>query len=112
MTITLIQICPLSGKRETILEILRHVEASVRGQPGCLECAIFEQADDGNAILYLERWLSAADLERHIRSDLFLRVLLAMELASRRPEVRFIEMAGTKDLHWVEHLRASDDAAL
>jgi len=108
MIITHVQICPSSGKREAILEILRHVEASILGQPGCQDCAVFEQAQGGTAILYVERWRSAADLERHIRSALFLRVLLAMELASQEPDICFYEIVEAKGLPWITALRSQE----
>ena len=106
MIVTHITIVPLPGKREAILEILRHVESTLKGRAGCEECAVSQQSGGEGAILYMDRWLSSQELGRHIQSSLFLRVLLAMELAARAPQVEFLEIAGTEGLPWVEALRA------
>ena len=103
---TKIKIVPSAGKREAVLEILRTIERVVRGRAGCEDCAIYEQSGGEKAILYLDQWLTPEDLSRHIQSDLYLRVLLAMELAARAPEISFHEISGTRGLPWIETLRA------
>ncbi len=111
MIITRINIVPLAGKREAVLEILRSIEALVRGRAGCVDCAVYEQSGGERAILYLDQWQSGEDLRRHIQSHLYIRVLLAMELAARAPEVSFHEISDTKGLPWIEALRAQTNPA-
>jgi quinol monooxygenase YgiN len=105
MIISIISIVPLPGKREIVLEILRSIDSVIRGRAGCEECAIFEQSGGERAILYFDRWRSPEDLGRHIQSHLYLRMLLAMEMAARAPVVTFHDIAGTQGLPWIEYLR-------
>jgi len=108
MIVTQITIVPLPGKQKAVLEILRNVEIALKGRAGCDECGVYEQSGGEGAVLYLDRWRSEAELARHIQSGLFLRVLMAMELAARPPEVGFHEISGTKGLPWIEILRVQD----
>jgi hypothetical protein len=43
-------------------------------------------------------------LGRHIRSELYFRVLSAMELANEAPEIYFHEVSDTRGLEYVEAL--------
>jgi quinol monooxygenase YgiN len=109
MMITKIKIVPSVGKREAILEILRTVVDTVQGWAGCKECAVYEQSGGEGAILYLDQWLSVEDLSRYIQSNLYIRMLLAIELASRAPQISFHEISDTRGLAWIEALRAEGD---
>jgi len=92
----------MAGKREAVLEVLHSVAGLVLGQPGCLDAAVFEQSGAEKAILYLDQWISLEDLIRHVHSEPFLRVLLAMELGARAPEISIHEVWSTKGLPWIE----------
>ena len=83
---------PLSDKRDGVIEIFRSVIELTRGKPGCIGCASFEALDARRSIVYLEQWASREDLHRHIQSDLYRRIITAMELAREAPEIRFYEV--------------------
>lgn len=100
-----IHITPLPGKRDAVLELLRHIQGAVRGRAGCLNSEIYEQCSRERAILYLEQWHSVEELSRYIQSDLYLRVLLTLELACRQPEIGYFDVSDVKGMAWVEDLR-------
>jgi quinol monooxygenase YgiN len=102
---TLLKIVPLAEQRKVVLEILHFVESALRGRAACLDCGVFEQSGGDGVILYLDRWLSAEELSLHLKSDLFFRVLEAMELASGPPEISFYTVSKTAGLPWIETLR-------
>ncbi len=59
---------------------------------GCMECGVYErQDDDGDMILYLEKWSSKEDLYRHIKSDSHILVLTVKEFSSQEPESTFMK---------------------
>ena len=62
-------------------------------------------AIEGRYVLFHERWSSFQDFERHVRSDLYERVLAALDMASEPPEVRFDCMGRTWGLDLVRDLR-------
>jgi quinol monooxygenase YgiN len=102
---TILKIVPFAEKRKVVREILRSVEGALRGRAACLDCGVFEQSGDDGVILYFDRWLSAEELSLHLKSDLFPRVLVAMELASGPPEISFYTVSKTAGLPWIEILR-------
>ena len=45
--------------------------------------------EDERAIMIEELWASDEDLQRHLRSDKYHKVLLVVEMALEPPEIRF-----------------------
>ena len=52
-------------------------------------------------------WDSQESLERHIRSELFWKVLSLMEMSSTRPDIRFHTVNRTTGLEAVERIRGA-----
>ena len=105
MIITYIRIDPMPDKRQAVIDILMSVKTMTRLKPGCVHCDIYEEYGDGQKILYIEKWKTKKDMYQHIRSNLYLRVLNAMELASKSPEIFFHEDSETTGIEWIEEIR-------
>ncbi len=105
MIIAIMELVPRIEERPALLEILCFIQERVRTKVGCLECAVFEAIDGTGKIQYVERWQSAQDLETHIQSPLYLRLLHAMELAREKPRVSFLTVSRTRSMELVEGLR-------
>ena len=60
-----------------------------RVQPGCRACQLLTDTEDPQALVLWEEWGSQDDLDRHLRSEEYRRVLAAMELSQEAPEIRF-----------------------
>ncbi len=58
-----------------------------------------------NHIRYTEQWQSEEALQEHIRSDLYRRLLAAMELSRKEPEVKFYCCSQVKGLELIEAAR-------
>lgn len=52
-----------------------------------------------------EEWSSLSDLESHINSPLYRRLLSAMELCITNPEVIFMDGNNKRGMEWVEQVR-------
>ena len=107
MILSFVKINPLPGKEQVVLDILRSVIGPTRLKSGCMDCAVYTDQGEAPTILYLEQWQSRETLDRHIRSELYFRVLSAMELADEAPEIYFHEVSDTRGLEYVESLRTS-----
>jgi len=105
MILSFVKINPLPGKQQAVLDILRSVTGPTRLKSGCMDCAVYTDQGEAQTILYLEQWQSREFLDRHIRSELYFRVLTAMELANEAPEIYFHEVSNTRGLEYVEALR-------
>jgi quinol monooxygenase YgiN len=91
--------------RGQLLEILRSVLDLTRPRPGCMGCWLCEEEFLHNHVLYAEQWESEEALREHIRSDLYLRLLSAIELSQRPPEVSFYYATETRGFDLVETIR-------
>jgi quinol monooxygenase YgiN len=101
------ELTPIPGKREEMLELLRFSVDRLTGKPGCLSSGVYEAGDEKQTILYLERWESEKELHRHIQSILCLGVLNAMDLATEPREINFHEISDTKSMDLIVALRTA-----
>ena len=58
-----------------------------------------------NQIIFSQVWRSENDLQRHLRSDEYKKVLLVMEMACARPEIRFDNIISTSGVETIEKAR-------
>jgi hypothetical protein len=66
---------------------------------------VFQEVGAPATALYIEMRRGAAQLEAHIRSGEYHRLLAIMETAAERPALRFNFVLETRGLAWVEQLR-------
>jgi quinol monooxygenase YgiN len=107
MMLAMVKIVPSPGKRQEILDILLSVKGPALAAPGCRACSIYEEQGEEEAIAYFELWQSPAEMYRHIRSALYSRVLEAMELSSKKPEISFHTVLRTEGMDLIESLRST-----
>ncbi len=75
--------------RAGALQVLRSLKGPVRSQPGCTQTLLMSDVQDSSVLTWVSRWRSRMELDRHIQSDHFRRILSVMELASSAPEIEF-----------------------
>lgn len=92
-------------RRAEVLEVLWSIQGPVLAQPGCSAFRIFEEQRPEEAIVLVERWDSEAELEAHIRSESYRRILGAMELSGGPPEMSFEHVSASAGIEFVERLR-------
>jgi len=95
----------MTDKQQAVMEILMSVKTITRLKRGCIQCDIYEEYGDGQKILYMEKWQAKGDMYQHIQSNLYLRVLNAIELSSKPPEVSFHEDSETTGIALIEAIR-------
>jgi len=108
---SIIRIAPSPKQRSQVMEILRSVQDLTRPMPGCLGCWLSEDDCLHNHILYGEQWDSEEALDDHVRSDLYRRLLAAMELSRQSPEIKFYYTTETKGFEMIEALRGASKVA-
>ena len=94
-------------KRDEALRILRSTAETSRILPGCLNSRIYLDLQEDNVIMFEELWRSEEELEEHLRSDEYRRVLLALEMALQHPEVRFNRISSSSGFETIEKARTS-----
>ena len=102
---SIIRLFPLPKQRAQLIEILQSVRDLTRPATGCVGCWLSDEEQLHNHVRYAEQWDSEEALHEHIRSDLYRRVLAAMELSKRPPEISFHYTSETKGFELIENLR-------
>jgi quinol monooxygenase YgiN len=95
---------PKAHEAETI-RTLRAFWDSTIALPGCIGGGVFQELGCPEAALYVEMWQEEAQLEAHIRSRDYERLLAVMETSAEPPALRFEFVVETRGLAWVEQLR-------
>jgi quinol monooxygenase YgiN len=103
---SLIELLPLAKQRTPMMEILRGVSDLTQAHPDCLGCWLDTKDEPPDRLRYVEQWATEAGLQEHIRSELYRRVLAAIELSSRPPGVHFYYISRTKGMELIEALRS------
>ena len=92
-------------KNDAVLGILRSVLEQSRDDPRCLSCHLYGDLQEKNVLMLEEVWTAEEDLDQHIRSDEYRNLLLALELAVKRPEIRFDTISSSTGIETIEKAR-------
>ena len=84
---------------------MRALQGPTSAKPGCVDCRILEDVDDKTLIFYIEEWGSCEQLERHIRSDHYRRLLAIIEMSSEWPDIRYDTVSQHEGIEFVEAIR-------
>lgn len=76
--------------------------------PGCTACDVYEEQSPDAAVVFIERWESRETLDVHLRSEMYRRILSALELSSEAPEIRFEHVMASEGLEIVERTRGCE----
>ncbi len=106
MILGTVRILPPPSGRAGVLEVLRSVQGRVRAQPGCSACDIYDEQGPEEAVVFVERWETDDALEAHLRSDLYRRILAAVELSGGAPDIRFEHVSSSEGIELIERLRS------
>jgi len=103
---TIRMLIPL-GKQSDALEILGSLAEEIQFEPGCVICRIYRGVEDVRAVMLDELWLSEEDLQHHLRSERYRKILLVVEMAAELPEIRFDMIAQSSGVEAIEQARKS-----
>ena len=92
-------------KQSEALEILGSMIEQTQFEPGCVSCRLYRDVEDARAIMFEELWLSEEDVQRHLQSDKYHKVLLVVEMAAEPPEIRFDTIAHSTGVESIEQAR-------
>jgi quinol monooxygenase YgiN len=93
------------GQREEILEVFWLLLGPVRVEPGCLACRLYQEVGNEDGLCYVEEWETAEQLERHMRSGRYERLVAVMEASAQPPVLRYHTVSGMSGLEYLEAVR-------
>lgn len=77
----------------------------VKAEPGCLACGCYFDARDPSQLLFLERWRSREDFERHARGDSFRVLLSVVDESVKEPQLSIDEIGVSDGLSYIKRMR-------
>ena len=105
MIIGTVRILPAPDRRADVLEVLRLVQGRLQHQAGCTACHIYQEDDPDSTIVFVEQWTGDESLEAHLRSDIYQRILGAIELSAKPPVISFEHVSATEGIEVIERSR-------
>jgi quinol monooxygenase YgiN len=100
-----LKIVPQPRRTGELIQALRLQMSRTEAQPGCIKCRLSQDQRDPNVVFYQEDWGGWSEIEKHIRSDRFARILELMELSTVTPELSFCDVHETRGMEYVQKLR-------
>jgi hypothetical protein len=72
-----------------------------------LKAQVYVEDGRNDTILYTEEWDSEEEFCEHMRSELYRRILAAMDISKSAPELCFYQVSATQGLELVYQIRNS-----
>jgi quinol monooxygenase YgiN len=90
------------------VQLLLSVKENIQAKHGCRACKVGVDAADSGLVQYLEEWESAELFHKHVRSEEFRRILIAMDLCSEEPRIMIGDLSGHIGMEYLRKLREED----
>jgi quinol monooxygenase YgiN len=87
------------------LRIFKSFTERCRDEPGCISCHVYEDLQEKNVFMLKEVWRSEGDLNLHLRSEEYRNLLLILEMALKKPEIRFDTISSSTGIETIEKAR-------
>ena len=105
MILTTLSITVPPGEREEMIKAFWLLLGPLQVEPGCLACDLYQNIGNEDGFFYLEAWETSEQLERHMRSARYERLLAIMEASAQPPLLRYYFVSGTRGLDYLEAIR-------
>ena len=105
MILVTLTLTPAAGRRQEMIDVFWLIIGPIRAQPGCLSCGLFQEIGNGDQLLYMEAWETKEQLERHMRSGRYERVLAVMDASVQQPVLQYRTISAVKGLEYLEAVR-------
>ncbi len=88
-----------------MIDVFWLIIGPIRAQPGCLSCGLYQEIGNGDQLLYLETWETQGQLERHMRSARYERLLAVMDASVQQPVLRYQTVSTVMGLEYLAAVR-------
>ena len=100
-----IRVTAPGSRRPEIVKALRSVIGPTRLEHGCMACDLLEEIDNPGVLHLVARWQTQQDLEDHLRSARYARLLAIAEVSAEPPVIAFHWVTLTKGLSYLAQVR-------
>ena len=88
-----------------IVRVLRSLIEPTRVATGCSSCGLYKDLHDEGIIIWVEDWNTQEDLERHLTSPQYKKILAAFDMSNAQPDMRFNTVVETKGMELIAEAR-------
>jgi quinol monooxygenase YgiN len=92
-------------KQSEALEILGSMAEQIQFEPGCISSRLYRDVYEERVLMLEEIWTGEKELQRHLRSETYRKVLLVVEMAAEPPEIKFDTIAHSSGVDTIEKAR-------
>ena len=96
------------GKRQEVLDVLLCLKGPIEALTECRGCWICQDVANDHALTYLSQWETQADLESHLRSERFRRLLPYIEMSIEPPAVSFGSIEHMRGIEFLVEVLSSE----
>ena len=89
-------------------EILGSLSGPFEIEPGCISCKWFCEVENPRTFLWVEEWKSLTDLENHIQSNEFKKLLFVLDMSESEPEIRIKNTIYDDGMEYIKKLFAGN----
>jgi quinol monooxygenase YgiN len=91
-----------------IVRVLRSMIEPTRVETGCISCGLYKDLHDPSIIVWAEEWNTQDDLEHHLRSPQYKKILAAFDMSNAQPDMRFNTVVETKGMQLIAEARGME----
>ena len=91
-----------------IVRVLRSLIEPTRVHTGCISCGLYKDLYDPDSIIWSEEWNTQDDLERHLRSPQYNKILAAIDMSDTQPDMRFNTVVETRGMQLIAEARGKE----
>lgn len=102
---TLLRIPVSARNKSEVTRLLRSLIEPTRVETGCTDCRLYQEQKNPNVLAWVEEWQTREDLDQHLRSPAFTKILAALDMADTQPEIRFDTVVETSGMQLIEEAR-------
>jgi quinol monooxygenase YgiN len=97
------------GDVERAIKMLLSSVGATEAKRGCLTCSVARDTTDEDLVRYSEMWDSEPEFQRHVQSEEFRRVLLAMDMCVAAGAIRWL--VRPRRMEYLQVLRCNREEA-
>ena len=94
-------------KQQEVIRLLRSLIEPTRVEHGCISCRLYREVTEQGVLTWVEEWETHEDLERHLQSPRYKKILAALDMSDTQPEVRFETVVETRGMQLIEEARGA-----
>ena len=105
MVVLILKLKVSPSERKDVVSIFDTISGSTSVKPGCKMVKLQSDVDNDDDLILIEEWDAMSELERHIASDEFRKIMAIMDMAIKPPEISFHTISSTMGFELVEKIR-------